>query len=82
VRGLNSNAGLASQLTSYQAMLGNWRYLATYDAEIAKITPADVMQTVAQYLTADNRTVATLATAAPSESPGAPANSSPAEKAQ
>jgi predicted Zn-dependent peptidase len=70
VRGLNSNAGLAAQLTSTQGMIGTWRYLDTYDQEIAKITPDDVMQTMRHYFTPENRTVATLVTAGSSASPG------------
>lgn len=63
LRGLNANAGFAAQLTSYQALLGNWRYIVTYDEEVAKITAEDVIQAARRYFTAQNRTVATLLSA-------------------
>jgi len=81
VRGLNSNGGLAAQLTSTQAMVGDWHYLATYDSIIATVTADEVMQTMRRYFTADNRTVATLVTAPSSASPGAAGSPNPAEKA-
>jgi predicted Zn-dependent peptidase len=81
VRGLNSNGGLAAQLTSTQAMIGDWHYLATYDSIIATVTADEVMQTMRHYFTTDNRTVATLVTAESSASPGAAGSPNPAEKA-
>jgi predicted Zn-dependent peptidase len=80
VRGLNSNAGLGAQLTSTQQMVGDWHYLDTYDQVIATVTADEVMQTMRRYFTPENRTVATLVTAASAESPGASAGSGPAEK--
>jgi predicted Zn-dependent peptidase len=60
IRGLNSNGGLAGQLTSGEVTIGDWRYMATYLQEIAKVTADDVLQAARRYLTAENRTVATL----------------------
>lgn len=60
IRGLNSNAGLASQLTSYEQMVGDWRYVVNYDAEVAKLTPEDIRQAARDYFRPENRTVATL----------------------
>jgi predicted Zn-dependent peptidase len=77
LRGLNSNSGLAAQLTSYQQMVGDWRYIATYDSQVAKLTADDIMQVARQYFTAENRTVASLVPASTSE--GEPSGAAPGE---
>ncbi len=59
LRGMKGNSGLARILSSYQS-LGDWRYLVSYETELAKVTPADVMAVAKRYLTRDNRTVVTL----------------------
>jgi predicted Zn-dependent peptidase len=60
LRGLNSNSGLSAQLTSFQSTVGDWRYIVNYNAQIAKLTAEDIMQTAHEYFTSENRTVATL----------------------
>ena len=60
IRGLKNNAGLASQLSYYQIICNNWRYLEQHMATIDKITPRDVQRIAAQYLHAGNRSVARL----------------------
>lgn len=60
IRSLSSNAGLASQLSYYQCITGDWRYLENHLAIIGKITPEDVSRVAGTYLVERNRTVATL----------------------
>jgi predicted Zn-dependent peptidase len=60
IRGLKNNDGLASQLSYYQIICNNWRYLEQHMAMIDKITPRDVQRIAAQYLHAGNRTAARL----------------------
>jgi predicted Zn-dependent peptidase len=60
IRGLDSNAGLAGMLSYYEALLGDYRYLAEYTATIDRITTDDILQAARTYLTPENRTVATL----------------------
>jgi predicted Zn-dependent peptidase len=60
IRGLKNNNGLASQLSYYQIICDNWRYLEQHMAMIDKITPQDIQRIAAQYLHARNRTVARL----------------------
>ncbi len=61
LRYLHGNGGLARMLTNYQTLAGDWRYLTTYDAAVAKISAEDIMQTAEKYLVQANRTVAVLA---------------------
>lgn len=60
IRSLNSNAGLANQLTYFEAIAGDWRYVIRHSQVIAKVTPDDIKRVVNQYFTKTNRTVATL----------------------
>jgi predicted Zn-dependent peptidase len=60
LRGLASNAGLASQLTYFQIISGDWRYISEHRKVIEKITPQDVMRAAQKYFIPANRTVATL----------------------
>jgi predicted Zn-dependent peptidase len=57
LRMLTSNSSIADRLTYYQAVAGDYRYLAGYLDEIGKVTPARVMEAAAEYLTKENRTV-------------------------
>jgi len=59
IRGLDSNAGLASMLSYYEALLGDYHYLTQYTVRIGNITPQDIQETARKYLTRENRTVAT-----------------------
>ncbi len=64
LRGLDTNSGLASQLTYFQSTVGDWRYVATHPDVLATITAADIQTFAKTYLNADNRVVATLVPAA------------------
>jgi len=61
-RRMGTNGGLARNLTEYEAIAGSWRYLTTYRAKLAKITPADIQRVAQQYFTRENRIVGTLVT--------------------
>jgi predicted Zn-dependent peptidase len=58
IRQLDSNAGLAQLLSSYQANYGDWRKLFTSIDDIDKVTADDVQRVARQYLIPENRTVA------------------------
>jgi predicted Zn-dependent peptidase len=60
LRQLKSNSGLARMLTSYQSLLGDWRYLANYEAEIGSLTAEDLKAVARTYFTEQNRTVVSL----------------------
>jgi len=60
IRRLNSNSGLASMISYYQTVVGDWRYIEDQLDIIERITPEDIMGTASKYLIADNRTVAEL----------------------
>jgi predicted Zn-dependent peptidase len=60
IRSLSSNAGLASQLSYYQCIAGDWRYVENHLEMISRITPDDVSRVAKRYLVERNRTVATL----------------------
>ncbi|WP_221252555.1 M16 family metallopeptidase [Desulfuromonas versatilis] len=61
LRFLKGNGGLARMLTYYQTLLGDWRYLVTYDEVVAGIGAAEIQAVAAKYFTPANRTVAILA---------------------
>ena len=60
IRRLNSNYGLASMLSYYQTVVGDWRYIEDQLDIIERITPEDIMKAANKYLVEDNRTVAEL----------------------
>ena len=60
IRGLSSNAGMARQLTFYEGLAGDWRYILGWRENMYKITPEDIMKVAKTYFTKSNRTVATL----------------------
>ncbi len=60
VRALRSNSGLASQLSLYQTVAGDWRYVLRARDKIAAVTPADIQRVASRYFIKSNRTVATL----------------------
>ena len=62
VRGMNNNMGLALQLASFQVKWGDWRQLFKQLDRINAVTPEDLQRVARQYLTEQNRTVATLNT--------------------
>ncbi len=60
VRSLQSNSGLASQLTYFEAIAGDWNYLVEIRDRMAKITQEDIQRVAKEYLVKKNRVVATL----------------------
>jgi predicted Zn-dependent peptidase len=58
IRQLDSNSGMASQLTHYYVNYGNWRKLFTGIEEINKVTADDVQRVARKYFVEDDRTVA------------------------
>jgi len=60
IRELNSNSGLASRLSYYEIITGDYRYMTRYIDMIEKVTPKDIMEAAKKYLTEENRTVAVL----------------------
>ena len=60
IRGLASNSGLASELSYYETLVGDYRYLTNHINAIEKITAEDIIRVAKQYLTKENRTVATI----------------------
>jgi predicted Zn-dependent peptidase len=57
IRGLDSNSGLAEQLTYYHVNYGNWRKLFTGIEEINRVSADDVQRVAREYLTPESRTV-------------------------
>ncbi|MBN2644006.1 MAG: insulinase family protein [Desulfuromonadaceae bacterium] len=60
LRHLQTDRGMAGMLTHFQVVAGDWRYLAQYDSQIARLTAADLQQAASRWLTAQNRTVIEL----------------------
>ncbi len=60
LRYLKGNGGLARMLTHYQSVAGDWRYLVTYDQEVASIDAEEIMMVARRYFVPSNRTVAVL----------------------
>jgi predicted Zn-dependent peptidase len=60
IRSLQSNAGLASQLTYFQTVAGDWRYVLTIRDRVAAVTPQDILRVAAKWFVKANRTVARL----------------------
>lgn len=60
IRALNSNMGLARQLTYFQSVGGDWRYLVDYVENISQVTAEDIMRVAAEYFRPRNRTVAVI----------------------
>jgi predicted Zn-dependent peptidase len=60
IRSLDSNSGLASQLSYSQAVAGTWRYFLESRDRIAGVKAEDVARVARQYFVKSNRIVATL----------------------
>jgi len=58
IRRLDSNSGMASELTSYYVSYGDWRKLFTAIDDIDKVTAQDVQRVAKKYLVPEGRTVA------------------------
>jgi len=60
IQSLNSNAELASTLSYYEVLLGDFRYFSNYLTSIEKVTGADIQKAAQLYLNSKNRTIAVL----------------------
>jgi predicted Zn-dependent peptidase len=60
VRDLDSNSGLASKLSYYEAIAGDFRYITRHIQVVESIKPEDIMKAARTYLATENRTVATV----------------------
>lgn len=60
IQRLQSNFGLAFQLSSSEALWYDWRQTFRDQAAVARVTAADVQRVAKTYFTPTNRTVATL----------------------
>jgi len=60
IRSLDSNADIASTLSYYEVLLGDYRYFADYMKNIEKVTPEDIRRAAGKYLHQNNRTTAVL----------------------
>jgi predicted Zn-dependent peptidase len=70
LRSLDSNSGLAEQMTYYYANYGDWRKMFTGLEEINKVTAEDVQRVVREYFTPASRTVAYSVNPKPEEGAG------------
>jgi predicted Zn-dependent peptidase len=60
IQSLNSNAELASTLSYYEVLLGDFHYFSNYLTNIEKVTGADIQRAARLYLNSENRTIAFL----------------------
>jgi predicted Zn-dependent peptidase len=60
IKSLDSNGELASMLSYYELLLGNYRYISDYIKIIDKVTAADIQKAAKLYLNKENRTTAVL----------------------
>lgn len=59
-RQISTNAGLADSLSFFEAIAGDWRYMADHRRQIASITAADVQRVARAYFVSENRVVVSL----------------------
>ena len=62
IRSLDSNLELASMISYFETLLGDYRYITNHLKIIEKVTAEDIMRVAKKYLIAENRTVANLVT--------------------
>ncbi|MHC4103581.1 MAG: M16 family metallopeptidase, partial [Planctomycetota bacterium] len=62
IRQLDSNSGLASLLTFYDVVTGDWRNLFKQLDDIDKVTAEDIQRVATEYFTTRNRTVGIIDT--------------------
>jgi predicted Zn-dependent peptidase len=70
IRRLASNQGLALQLATYKARLGDWRELFRQVDALAKVSKADVRRIASQVFVPENRTVGIVESTRPSTAGG------------
>ncbi len=76
IRQLDSNAGLAAQLTAFHVAYGDWRKLFTQLDDYDRVTAEDIQRAAKKYLVPEARTVVWTV------QPAAPATATPTEAAQ
>jgi len=76
IRQLDSNAGLAAQLTAFHVAYGDWRKLFTQLDDYGRVTAEDIQRAAKKYLVPEARTVVWTV------QPAAPATATPTEAAQ
>jgi predicted Zn-dependent peptidase len=62
IRQLNSNMGMAIQLTYFEVVTGDWRNLFRQIDRINAVTAEDIQRVAQEYFTAKNRTIGFLVT--------------------
>jgi len=62
IRGLDSNSGLASMVTFYEVVTGDWRNLFEQLDKIDKVTAEDIQRVAKEYFTTKNRSVGIIET--------------------
>ena len=62
IRQLDSNSGLAAQLTFYEVVTGDWRNLFKQLDKIEKVTAEDIQRVAGEYFTTKNRSVGIIKT--------------------
>jgi predicted Zn-dependent peptidase len=70
LRGLDSNQGLASELSLYQARYDDWRELFRQVDNLDKVSKADVRRIANQTFVPTNRTVGIIESVAPTQAAG------------
>lgn len=60
LRSLDSNSGLAENLSYFQAVAGDWRYIDQHSEVIRTIKPEEIQEAAKKYFTDKNRTVAIM----------------------
>jgi predicted Zn-dependent peptidase len=68
IRSLESASGLASEISSYEAISG-WRYINTLVENTIAVTPEDIMRVAKKYFKKTNRIVAILVNKKKEEGP-------------
>ncbi len=62
IRQLDSNSGLAAELTFYEVITGDWRNLFRQLDKIEKVTADDIQRVAKEYFTSKNRSVGVIET--------------------
>ncbi len=62
IRQLDSNSGLAAELTFYEVVTGDWRNLFREPDKIEQVTAEDIQRVAGDYFTRKNRTVGVIET--------------------
>lgn len=60
IKNLDSNSEIASMLSYYEVLLGDYRYISEYPKIIDQVTAEDIMNVAEVYFTKTNRTIAVL----------------------